>query len=593
MSKWMVAAKKADFKAIAEEFDISLITARLLRNRGLEDFTSIREFLRGDIKDMCDPLLLPGVEEAAGCISNAVKENRFIRVVGDYDVDGICSTAVLVLGLKKTGVAVDYRIPHRIRDGYGINNSIVEEAFKDGVELIITCDNGIAAFDAVLKAKELGMEIIVTDHHEVPVDMDSGRQILPEASAVVDPKVMTDNAYTYPQTGICGAVVAMKLLQVLSRDITELKDSGLFNKIYELSALATVCDVMELNGENRFLVKYGMSRMKNSSLAGLRALIKVNGIYDKEISVHTIGFIIGPCLNASGRLDTAGRGVELLLSEDDEDAVSKADYLKELNEGRKQMTSRYLEEAVRLIEEKKLLNNKVLLVYLPGAHESVAGIVAGRLKELYSRPAIVFTDSENGVKGSGRSIEAYNMFLSLSKYKDMFSAFGGHPMAAGLSMSDSQKIDILSTRLNEACTLEDKDLENVLHLDMELPPEYISEELIDEWNALSPFGNGNPSPLFAARDIIIKSGCILGQNANVGRYTASDSKGKTYTLMLFGQLERWHDFLDKKYGIQTRKSLYDTKENPEKNIIVNIVYYPDINEFRGQKNIQLIMKDYK
>lgn len=601
----MVANKAADFRALGETFHISPITARLLVNRGLINENSIRHYRDCQFNDLHDPAQLPDIHIAADLIAEAIRSKLSVRIVGDYDVDGICSTAILVRSLSLLGANIDFRIPHRMRDGYGINMSIIEEAHDEGIQLLITCDNGIAAVSECRRAKELGLSVVVTDHHEVPVRPESGEQILPPADALVNPKVLRGGSCSYPQPGICGAVVAMKLVQYLfkymaDRDELPFVPNGscsganvffdAFPGILELAATATVCDVMKLEGENRVIVKRGLERLSASALPGIRALIAATGLNTNEVSVYHLGFVLGPCLNASGRLDTGARGVKLLLSTEEGEAASLAAELKELNETRKQMTEDARLAAEEYIVSRQMEGDKVLVIYLPDVHESIAGIVAGRIKDAHVRPTIVITDSESGVKGSARSVEKYNMFQELSACSDLFTRFGGHPMAAGLSMDSSDKIEQLRERLNANCRLSEDDFVKCLHLDMELPPSYLSEELMDEWKILEPLGNGNPQVLFGARGIRLLRAQIIGKNKNVCKATAADANGRKYTLMIFHELERWQSFLEESFGASHKEALFSGEADIPMEI--KIVYYPSINEYRGEKTIQLTVQDY-
>ncbi|MBR5970880.1 MAG: single-stranded-DNA-specific exonuclease RecJ [Lachnospiraceae bacterium] len=589
MKPWMVAAKKADFEQIAARFGISPVTARLLRNRELISEEEIARFLSTDLSLMHDAALLTEGERCAELLAEKIRAGKRIRVVGDYDADGVTSTAILLRGLRFLGAEADFRIPHRIHDGYGINDAIIDEAAADGVDTILTCDNGISAATQCVRAKELGMTVLVTDHHDIPFEEGSGAQILPEADAVVNPK----RDASYPFHGICGAMVAHKVLTLtfLAMGREDEAAKRLLYDLTELAAIGTVCDVMELKDENRVLVKDALPRMKESSICGIRALIAATGLSGKEIGVYHLGFILGPCINATGRLDSAVRGVELLLTQDEHEAVRLATELKDLNESRKNITAVYTEEAKQRIGDAP---DKVLVIYLPEAHESVAGIVAGRVREAYGRPAIVLTKSEDGgVKGSARSIPAYDMFRSLSAVSDLFTRFGGHPMAAGLSMRSEEDVERLRERLNAACVLTEADFEETLHLDMELPPVYATEALLEEWRrVLEPFGNGNERPLFAARDIQILSARMLGKEGKVGKYTVRDAKGMRHTMMRFNETERFHAFLEEQFGAKAVAAML-SGDAASYDIKIKIAYYPDINEFRGQRSIQLILTDYR
>ncbi len=498
MEKWFVAAKKADFNKWAEEFHISPVLARILRNRDLTTKDEISKFLQGSLEDCYSPLLLKDMDKAVALLKEAIRQDIFIRVIGDYDVDGICSSYILLKGLKLLGARVDTAIPHRIHDGYGLNDKLIEEAKRDGVEMILTCDNGIAAASQIALAKELGIQVIVTDHHEVPFLEEKGvrRELLPPAGAVIDPK---REQCGYPFKNICGGVVAFKLMQALSDNTESQPLSEAMDELLEFAALATVCDVMELKDENRILVKEGLKRLRQTKNQGLSALMEVNGIDCRRLSAYHLGFVLGPCLNATGRLDTAKRALELLQSRTKAEAMSAAAQLKALNDSRKSLTLKGVEQAEEYIEEHHMENDKVLLLYLPDVHESLAGIIAGRIREKYNHPVFVLTKSEEGVKGSGRSIEAYHMYEEMTKVKDYFTKYGGHKLAAGLSMHE-EDIEALRTALNEGSGLSDEDFIPKVHIDVPMPLVYADESLVMELERLEPFGVGNPKPLFAQKE---------------------------------------------------------------------------------------------
>jgi len=608
MAKWMIAAKKADFDKIANKFHINKITARLLRNRDLISDTDIDMYLNGDISAMHNPYDLKDIERAADIIADGIKSNKKIRIIGDYDVDGICSTYILFLGMSRLGACVDYKLPDRIKDGYGLNDRLVYEALDDKVDILITCDNGIAASSQIELAKKSGITVIVTDHHEVPIDIDTKMQILPMADAVVDPKRSDDNS-TFKE--ICGAVVAFKFIKVLYdkfddnsifygsdtnnnnqnvRSIDEIKNNkkAIFYELLEFAALATVCDVMPLVDENRIIVREGLKRINNSKNLGLRSLINVNSISDKDITTYHLGFVIGPCLNATGRLQSAMRGMELLTSQNEVDAMNLATDLKAINDSRKTMTKNGVEEAANQFKDMDALP-KVIVIYLENLHESIAGIVAGKIREKYERPSIVLTKAIDGVKGSGRSIENYDMFENLSMCKDLFTKFGGHKMAAGLSLP-LENVDTLRERLNDACTLSEEDFVEVKHVDMELAPSCLNIPIVKEFSLLEPFGNGNSKPQFAARAIKIIDGKIMGKNKNCAKYTISDQLGNKMEMVYFGDMEKWHDFLSKRYGNDIMDKIYNNKEH--ENVEIKILYYPDINSWRGIDKLQIVMTDF-
>ncbi|MBR5798702.1 MAG: single-stranded-DNA-specific exonuclease RecJ [Lachnospiraceae bacterium] len=602
MAKWMVAAKKADFNKIAEEYGITPVLARIMRNRDIIEEEEIRQFLRGTLEDLHDPYLLKDMEKAVLILEEKIKEQQPIRIIGDYDVDGICATFILRRGLSLLGAKADRVIPHRMKDGYGLNDSLISDALKDGIDTIVTCDNGIAAKDQILMAKENGMTVIVTDHHEVPFEELDGirKQLLVEADAVVDPK-REDCSYPFKQ--ICGAVVAYKLIEALfthrkksAADTAEQsrvmkQKEALMKELLPFAALATVCDVMELKEENRIIVKYGLKQMRETENPGLKALLLVNGIEDKEISPYHAGFILGPCLNATGRLDTATRALSLFESEQKTDAVTIATDLKNLNDSRKKMTEDGVAEAIKIVESTSLKEDKVLVVYLPDCHESLAGIIAGKVKEKFGRPAFVLTRGEEGVKGSGRSIEAYDMFEEMTACKELFTKFGGHKMAAGLSLSGEEQVEQLRRRMNETCKLTEEDFEEVVHIDVPMPLSYAGKAFIRELDLLEPFGSGNPKPLFAQKNVSLISGKIMGKNRNVGKYVIADENGIFYDMIYFGDLEKWNGFLEQKAGREAVNTLYGGKLQRD-DLTFNLAYYPDINVFAGRESVQIIMQHY-
>lgn len=595
MAKWMVAAKRADFEQIAKKYQITPVLARLLRNREINSDEEIRRFLQGDMSDLNDPLTMKDMEKAAGIICGKIRQGKKIRVIGDYDVDGICSSYLLKKGILSLGGRVDVVIPHRMKDGYGLNESLIEEAFGDGVDTIITCDNGIAAAPQIKLAKEKGMTVVVTDHHEVPYEeTEAGKKyLLPEADAVVDPK---QPACEYPFKQICGAVVAGKLVYVLltlfkENDLDCKEKQELQEELLIFGALATVCDVMELRDENRIIVKEGLKRMAETSNLGLKALLMVNGIEGKELSPYHAGFIIGPCLNASGRLDTARRALELFECMDFKDAVTISEDLKSLNDSRKVMTEEGVKAAVCQVETTDIGKDRVLVIYLPDCHESLAGIVAGRIREKYGKPTFVLTRGEEEIKGSGRSIENYSMYEEMCACKELFTKYGGHKMAAGLSLSDEQSVDLFRKRLNENCRLTDEDFEEILHIDVAMPLAYADLTFIHELSRLAPFGVGNPRPLFARKGISLLSGKKLGKGKKVGKYRIADENGRTYEMIYFGDGERLDGFLTERYGEKAVVELYG-RGVTEGTILISMAYYPDINCFGGRETIQIIMQDY-
>ena len=589
----MVAAKRADFDAIAKEYQISPVLARIIRNRDVVELEDIRKFLYGRLEDMYDPILLKDMDKAVEILLAKMAGQKKIRIIGDYDIDGICSTYILYRGLKACGADVDTAIPHRMKDGYGLNENLIQEAYEAGADTILTCDNGIAAFSQIAYANEQGMTVIVTDHHEVPYEEnEAGRTyIIPPAAAVVDPK-QEDCGYPFPE--ICGAVVAYKLVLALhskkyGKSWQEVMYSDMGLELLELAAFATIGDVMELKDENRIIVKYGLQLMSNTRNLGLRALIEVTGIDAEHIKPYTVGFVLGPCMNATGRLDTATNALELLQATDKAQAMVLAGNLKSMNDSRKELTLDGVAEAIRQIEEKEYEKDKVLVVYLPDVHESLAGIIAGRLREKYTKPTFVLTRAEEGVKGSGRSIEAFHMYREMTKCKELFTKYGGHKLAAGLSLEE-ENVDVLRRVMNENCTLTEDDFEEKVLIDVPMPMSYVNIPFIEELEKLEPFGNGNPKPLFAQKNVTFVKGRILGQNKNVGKYTVADENGKLYEMIYFGDLEAFHEHLKAKFSEEAVDELYRGNGG---SIELSVVYYPDVNEYRGNVSVQMVMKYYQ
>ena len=568
MAKWLMAAKKADFEEIGKQFHIDKVIARIIRNRDVITEQEIDDFLYGDMSKMHSPYLLKDMDKAVEKILEAIRNKKKIRVIGDYDADGVCSTYILKEGLSRLEAEVDCKVPNRIKDGYGLNESMIADAKKDDIDIVITCDNGIAAKEAIAYADSLGMTVIVTDHHEVPFVFDeAGNKCyqIPPAYAVINPKQEECN---YPFPEICGALVAYKVIQAVYEKMGE----KLPMSFLEAAAFATICDVMELKEENRIVVKCGLESMRHTENFGLQALFKVCDIKMETFGVYHIGFVCGPCFNATGRLDIADRAVELLCATDFGDAVIIARELKELNEQRKSMTLQGVKMAKDYIIEQHLENQDVLVIYLPDCHESIAGIIAGRIREEYYKPTIVLTKGEDGVKGSGRSIEGYNMYESLSECKDYFLKFGGHKMAAGLSLKE-EFIEPLREKLNELSTLKEEDFEEKLLIDVPMPISYITEELIAQLELLEPFGVGNEKPVFAQKGITILSENRLGKEKNVGKYRITDGFCER-EMVYFGDLDAFSEF-------------YKSQEK------ISIAYYPTINEFRNKKTIQVVLKAYK
>lgn len=589
MAKWMVSAKKADFDHIAKTFAIDPVIARIIRNRDIVDEREIRMFLQGTLDDLHAPRQLYDMEKGVALLLSKIEEKAAIRIIGDYDIDGICATYILLRGLKACGADADTVIPHRIRDGYGLNDTLIREAHADGIDTIITCDNGIAAMEQIALAKKLGMSVIVTDHHEVPYEMTeegAKRELLPPADAIINPK---QEKCRYPFSGICGAVVAYKFVQVLLETYGKNPaQADLLEELLEFAAFATVGDIMELLDENRILVRYGLEKMVHTKNLGLRALIEVSGLQNKPLTAYHIGFVLGPCLNATGRLDTAGKALELLTCGEWDRAVTIAGELKELNDSRKEMTRRGAEQAFSMIEKGDLQSDKVLVVYLPDCHESLAGIIAGRIRERYNKPVFVLTKGEEGIKGSGRSIESYHMYEQMSLCRQLFTRYGGHKMAAGLSMPE-ENIEEFRETLNRNCNLTDEDFIEKILIDVPMPLSYIRMDFMRQLKILEPFGNGNPKPVFAQKNVRILRGWIFGKNKNVGKYQIRDAGGNPFEMVYFGDLDRWHAFLREKFGTKEQEELY---QRGSENIVVHIIYYPDINAYRGKESLQIVMQDY-
>lgn len=591
MEKWFVAAKRADFDKWAEEFHISPVLARILRNRDLTESAEIRKFLYGTPEDCYSPWLLKDMEKAVSLLLEAISQGTFIRVIGDYDVDGICSSYILTKGLQLLGAKVDTAIPHRIHDGYGLNDNLIEEAKRDGVGMILTCDNGIAATPQIALAASYGIQVIVTDHHEVPFAFEESaeageirRELLPPALAVVDPK-QKDCIYPFPN--ICGGVVAYKLMLALSEKAQEPGLAKALEEFLEFAALATVCDVMELKDENRIIVKEGLRRLKNTENKGLRALMEVNGIEPDKLSAYHLGFVLGPCLNATGRLDTAKRALELLQSSTKVDAMSAARELKELNDSRKNLTLRGVEQAENCIREHGMEQDKVMVIFLPEVHESLAGIIAGRIREKYHHPVFILTRGEDGVKGSGRSIETYHMYEAMTAVKQYFTKFGGHRLAAGLSMRE-EDIEPLRKALNEQAALTEEDFIPRVHIDVPMPLVYADEGLAGELELLEPFGVGNPKPLFAQKELVFQAGFKMGANRTCARFRVRTPEGETRQLVFFGDLEKFGAFLNERWGHGSEEALYAGRGN----FPVSVAYQLGLNTFRGKTELQYIMQYY-
>lgn len=585
MEKWVVSAKRADFKKIAEKFGIDQVTARIIRNRDVVGEEAIEQYLFGTLKDLHTPRQMKDIELAAEILKEKIEQGKQIRILGDYDIDGVQSVYILFAALKRCKAQVDYAIPDRIIDGYGVNERLVRQALSDGVDTMLTCDNGIAAYQEITLAKELGMTVIITDHHEVPYEEQEGerRYRVPPADAVVNPK---QPDCPYPFKSLCGAAVAFKLVQVLYEELGFPEEEAL---VYlENAAFATVGDVMDLQGENRILVKEGLKALHQTANYGIRALAARNQIPLSNIKSYHIGFVLGPCLNASGRLDTAKRALNMLLAKDEYQAAEYAGDLYDLNASRKEMTEQGVQQAKELVEHTELKKDKVLVIYLPQCHESLAGIVAGRIREQYHRPVFVLTKSEEGVKGSGRSIEQYSMYEEMTKCKELFLKYGGHPMAAGLSLPE-ENVEVFRQRLNELTTLTDEDLQGKVVIDVPMPLDYITKELIEQLSILEPFGKSNEKPVFADRNLEILSLRILGKNQNVCRMQVKSTGGTIMTAIYFGQTEQFLEFLRQKYG---GNAIEQALAGTGSGMLVSLVYYPEINVYNGRESIQIIVKNY-
>lgn len=583
---WMVQTKRADFSGLAMRLGVSPVAVRVMRNRGLTEEAEMRKYLYGTLDDLYDPRLMKGMEQAAELIARKLKEGKHVRIIGDYDIDGVCSTYILLKGFqraakelsqrcsleagrysveKENDAQIDYEIPDRIKDGYGINESIIRQASADGVDTLVTCDNGIAALREISIAKQLGMTVVVTDHHEVPVD--EYGQILPPADAVVDPK---QDGETYPFHEICGAVVAWKLIRVLYEKLGIPESEWM--DLLEFAAIATVGDVMKLQDENRLIVKYGLKKIGSTKNTGLRKLIEKNNLDIENLSAYHIGFVIGPCLNAGGRLKSAKVALRMLLAEDPERAGEMADELKELNDMRKDMTAKGEAEAIEQVE-KQYMDDKVLVVFLPECHESLAGIIAGRLREHFHKPSFVLTRGETTAKGSGRSIEQYHMYQGLCKVSDLLVKFGGHPMAAGLSLEEKD-IDEFRRQLNADAELTEEDFVPKIWIDVPMPFEYVNEKIVQELKDLEPFGQGNEKPLFAQKSLVIRNARVLGKNRNVVKLNLVTETGQPVDGLLFADGDR---FLEEQAGRN----------------MIDMIYYPDVNEYNGTRTLQAVIRNYK
>lgn len=586
MEQWVLLRKGAEFERIAEKFHISPRLACLIRNRNVIGDEAIGQYLNGEISKLSDGNLMKDMEKSTRILKEKIESHKRIRVIGDYDIDGVNATYILLEGLQNLGAEADSDIPDRIKDGYGLNMDLIERAYEDGADTIITCDNGIAAKEEIARAKSLGMTVIVTDHHEVPFEESEGEKhyILPLADAVIDPKQADCG---YPFKGLCGAAVAYKLMEKLYEAFGRGADE--ISYLIENVAIATVGDVMDLVDENRIFVKEGLKRLRDTKNPGLKALIECTGLDKDHIGSYHIGFIIGPCLNAGGRLDTAKRALALLRAKTEREAKALAEDLKSLNDSRKDMTAKAVEQAAELVESQPEGKDRVLLLYLPDCHESLAGIVAGRIRERYMRPVFILTDAAQGVKGSGRSIEAYHMYEGLNRCKELLDKYGGHKLAAGLSLK-KENIAPLRRMLNESCTLTEQDMAEKVSIDMELPFSCVTEELVSELELLEPFGKGNTKPVFAARNVSVLEGRILGKNHNVLKLRVRDGAGTSIDAMFFGDIDSFFEFLKERFGAGAEKRALSGRSD---DIRLSLTYYPGINEYQGRRTPQIVITHYR
>lgn len=585
--RWFIKNKKADYKYISNKYGITELMSKLIINRDIINDEMIKSYINPDFDKLHDPREMKDLEKAVEILKDKIKANEKIRIVGDYDVDGVISVYILYSALKRCHANVDYEIPDRIKDGYGININIIKQAKEDEIDTIITCDNGISAIEPIKYAKELGITVIVTDHHDIPFVEDENnirKFISSDADAIVNPKQEECN---YKFKHLCGAGVAFKLVEVLYEKFNI--DKKECYKFMEFLAIATVCDVVDLVGENRIFVKKGLEFINSTTNLGLQELIRECEMNEKTLSVYHLGFIIGPCINACGRLDSAKEGLKLLLSKEEEEAVKLSKELVKLNEERKEMTLKGVETAIEIVEKNGMANDKVLVIYIPDVHESLAGIIAGRIREKYNAPTLIITKSEHGAKGSGRSIEEYNMFEELVKCKDLLGNFGGHPMAAGFSLKE-ENIEEFRRRLNENAMLTDEDLLKKITIDCVLPLDTISYDLINDLERLEPFGKANSKPLFAEKGVNILKATVLGKNRNVLKLKLKTKFNKAIEAIYFGDIYEFEENIISKYGNEELQKLYDGAYN---DVVLDLVFYPSINEYNGNTNIQIVVQSYR
>lgn len=586
MEQWFLTNKKADFKGIGERFHIDQVTARIIRNRDIIEDADIRKFLSGTVEDCYDPLSMKDMDLLTDILCVKIAENAAIRVIGDYDIDGVMSSYILVTALRRCGANVSVQIPDRMKDGYGLNRNLIDEAEQAGVDTILTCDNGIAAIEEIAYAKQFGMTVLVTDHHEIPyTEINGVREYLTsEADAIVNPH---QKECPYPYKELCGAAVAWKMVCVLYQKLGIPEKESL--DFLENVAFATVGDVMELTDENRILVREGLKRIHHTKNVGMRALIAQCGLEPEEIEVYHFGFVIGPCINASGRLDTAKRALSLLLETDEKKAVQTANELVVLNVERKDMTAEGVENARKICEEEGYSKDKVIVLYLPEVHESIAGIIAGRIREAYYRPVFVLTKSEEGVKGSGRSIEGYSMYEEMCKCSELFTRFGGHPMAAGLSMNESD-VDVFRKRINELAELPEEDLIPKVKIDVPMPMDYVTKDLVREFSLLQPFGKGNPKPVFADRNVRISRMWTVGKTRKIWKMTLITQSGRPVPGIYFGDPDQFMDDISNRFGADELDAAMHGRSNA---ITLSIVYFPKINSYRGEESLQFEIQYYQ
>lgn len=587
MQQWFVINKKADFKKIGERFGIDQVTARIIRNREVVEDNEIQTYLYGGLEDLHNPHLLKDADFLVDILAHKIEEQKPIRIIGDYDIDGVMATYILKTALDRCHARVSIQIPDRIHDGYGLNKNLIQKAYENGIDTILTCDNGIAAIEEIAYAKSLGMTVLVTDHHEIPYEEVNGERIYKKsvADAIVNPH---QKDCPYPYKYLCGAAVAWKMVCLLYERFQV--DNSECLDLLENVAFATVGDIMPLTGENRILVKEGIKRIQYTKNIGMRALIAQCGLEEQQLDAYHFGFVLGPCINASGRLDTAKRALELFFEKNPTKAAMIANELVILNEQRKEMTKEGVEQAIASCSnDNGNKDDKVLVIYLPNTHESIAGIIAGRVREKYHKPVFILTKSEDGVKGSGRSIEEYSMYEQMCKCQELFTKFGGHPMAAGLSLPE-EHVEKFRKKINEVCTLTEKDLQPKIYIDVPMPLDYITKDLVRELSILSPFGKDNTKPIFADKEIRIKRMAVLGKNKNVLKLSLITKHGMSISGIYFGDIEAFIDEIEQVCGVCAVENAMNGRVNP---ILLSIVYYPRINTFRDVEELQVEIQEYR